>query len=165
MFETGEVVVYEGAGVCVIEEIRSEKFNKESRLYYVLKPVKEKSTTIYFPVDGDRSKLCDVLSEKEVKELLDSDYTVLEWIPDDLARKECFDEILKGKDRFRMLSMLYLMQKVKNEKAQNGKRLRAADEKAFNEVKALILGEISYVINVSEEELLDSIIRKTEATV
>ena len=61
--------------------------------------------------------------------------------------------------------MLYLMQKVKNEKAQNGKRLRAADEKAFNEVKALVLGEISYVINISEDELLDNIVRKTEATV
>ena len=70
MFETGEVVVYEGAGVCVIEEIRIEKFNKESRLYYVLKPVKEKSTTIYFPVDGDGASFVTFYLKKRRKRSL-----------------------------------------------------------------------------------------------
>ena len=57
MFEKGDLILYETAGVCRIEEISRLEFLKNDRVYYSLVPVFEKDSVIYVPVDNEKVKM------------------------------------------------------------------------------------------------------------
>lgn len=161
MFNKGETVIYGSSGICTVSDIRKENFAGEKKLYYILKPVSERGTTVYHPVDGDESKLRLPLTAEQANELLKSDFTsAVIWQAGDIARREMFDEILKEKEPVKLLSLINIITKKKIEKADNGKKLRAADEKALNDAKKIILGEFSFVTGKSEDEILEIITKK-----
>ena len=93
--------------------------------------------------------------------LLKSDFvSAVEWHTTDIARKESFDEIIKEKDSLKLLGLINLITRKKIEKSDESKKLRAADEKALNDAKILILKEFSYVLQKTEDEILKMITQK-----
>lgn len=162
MFAIGDTVVYGSMGVCSICDIRKESFaSGEKKLYYVLKPVSEQSTTVYHPVDGDESKLCLPISAEDAQALLEADcVSQVEWIANDILRKESFDAILKDRQHSRLIALINLLTQKKLEKAKEGKKMRASDEKILNEAQKIVLGEFSFVLNKSEDEILKKILKK-----
>ncbi len=52
MFRQGELVVHPGEGVCRVEGVRTEEFQKgQPREYYLLRPMAAGGMTVYLPVD------------------------------------------------------------------------------------------------------------------
>lgn len=161
MFNKGDTVIYGSAGICTVSDIRKENFAGEKKLYYILKPISEKGTTVYHPVDGDESKLRLPLTAEQINEFLKTDFaSAVMWQSGDIARRELFDEILKEKEPVKLLSLINIITKKKIEKSDAGKKLRAADEKALNDAKKIILGEFSFVMGKSEDEILKMITEK-----
>lgn len=161
MFNRGDTVIYGSSGICTVSDIRKENFAGEKKLYYILKPVSERGTTVYHPVDGDESKLRHPITAEKADELLKTDFvSAVAWQAGDIARREAFDEILKEREPVKLLSLINLITKKKIEKSDIGKKLRAADEKALNDAKRIILGEISFVTGKTEDEILKIITEK-----
>ena len=71
MFEKGDYVVYGTKGVCQVEEITEldMKGTAEGRLYYVLRPCFQKGSTVFTPVDSDKTAMRAVMSEKDIRKL------------------------------------------------------------------------------------------------
>lgn len=158
MYKVGDVVVYAGSSVCGVADIRKESFGKETKDYYVLKPVFERSSTVYHPVDGDETKLRKAVTEKEAQDMMAADFSsAVNWIENDAERNAYFDGLLKANSPCDMLGIISLIIKKKKEFSALGKKMRAADEKAFGEAKRKVLGEFSYVLNKSKEELIEII--------
>ena len=70
MFSKGSYVIYRAEGVCVISDIKTEKFNaldKETQ-FYILNPVNDRKSMLYVPVDNETltSMMRPLLSAKEI---------------------------------------------------------------------------------------------------
>lgn len=110
MFNKGDTVIYGSAGICTVSDIRKENFAGEKKLYYILKPISEKGTTVYHPVDGDESKLRLPLAAEQINEFLKTDFaSAVIWQSGDIARRELFDEILKEKEPVKLLSLINII--------------------------------------------------------
>ena len=53
MLELKSTVFYGTTGVCVVERMETKKIGRESKDYYVLKPVAQCSSTVYVPTDNE----------------------------------------------------------------------------------------------------------------
>lgn len=160
MYKAGEIVVYAGSSTCIIADIRKESFGKEKKDYYILKPVFEKNSTVYHPVDGDETKLRKAVTKAEALKMLSDDFSsYYSWIENDAERSAYFETLLKEKSPREMLGLISVITKKKKEFSSSGKKMRAADEKALVEAKRNVLGEFSYALGKSEEEILETIIK------
>ncbi len=158
MFNISDTVIYGGGQLCVIADIREECFTGTKMLYYILKPVYDKNSTVYHPVEGGEAKIrMPVSKEKAEKIITDTDFTV-EWNAFDPLRKECFDGILKESDPEKLIGLIRLISSKRTELAQNGKRLRAADEKAFNEARRAVSEELAFALGTDKECVTDMIL-------
>ena len=94
MFEKGETVVYGASGICVVEDIREESFGDlkgEVKEYYILRPLKESSSTLFVPVDNKKltDKIKRVLTENELDLLLEKARDCEnDWIDNERERSE-----------------------------------------------------------------------------
>ena len=157
MFSVGSNVIYGSNGVCRIEQIRSECFSGEKKEYYILTPVDDPKTIIYVPTDAGaltaqmyrlltREELCSLMSRQSEGELL-------EWINDPRERKEMFRHILQGGDRAQLLRMLRTIDERRLRQAEQGRKLYAADEEAFDRAQRRLHGEIAAVMHLRPEEV------------
>lgn len=154
MYNIGETLVYAGAGLCTLADIRSEKFDSEKKTYYILKPLNERGSTFYHPVDGDESKLRNVISAEAAAALLDCPpENTAEWIAYDAQRKEIFDSILKEGNPAEVLTVIIQINKHRQEMIEQGKKLRANDEKNLAKAIKNISEEFAFVLKMSEEEI------------
>ncbi len=49
MFKINDVVMHVGVGVCTVEDLQERNFGKlDKNLYYVLKPLSNNNSTIFF---------------------------------------------------------------------------------------------------------------------
>ena len=98
-FEKGEYIQYGISGVCLIEDIRQDALSKKTSAdYYVLKPVKERASTILVPTDSETltARMFPLPSREELDALIlaarDRDLT---WIEDRKERSAQFQLAVK----------------------------------------------------------------------
>ena len=73
MFKVGDHVVYGTNGVCLISDVTRSPFDKrDTRTFYVLKPLSGASTSlIYTPVDNEQVLMRPLLDRREAEALLE----------------------------------------------------------------------------------------------
>ena len=163
MFSAGDIVSYATDGICKIEGISEMSVGKTKKQYFVLIPVQNRRATIYVPTDNEMllKKMRTVLSIKEINKLIDmAAKNPMEWIENDIARKEHCSNVIKSGDRYelmRLIEMLYL----KREELKNTKKhFHISDEKYLREAERLLHDEFSYTLNISKEEVPDYILSR-----
>lgn len=159
MHTIGETLIYGGYCLCTVADIRKENFDgKEKKLYYVLKPVHEKNSTVYHPVEGDESKLSALIDIETAQRLFsETEKGSLEWNENDVLRKEHFEGIIKQRDYNGIFAMINTLVKKREEKKEQGKRLRASDERILAEAEKLIADEFSFVLGIDKEEIIEKL--------
>lgn len=148
-------VVYGVHGICEVEGIINQKFNSDSlaRNYYVLRPVFEKASKIYVPVNSSiiAERMRPVLSQKEIDEIILSTLDEkIEWISDYKKRSEQFHRILSHrneKEILQMISCLYLHSK------ESEKGLTSSNADMLKAAQNLIEQEFAFSLNIKPEEV------------
>lgn len=165
IYHTGDTVMHPSEGVCTVTELRRMAFRgAEQRMYYVLKPTMEKSSsTVYLPVARGNSILRQLLTESDIRALIrrSGEYAGL-WIADSKQRKEAFSRILVEGNYAKIIRMI---QEIRTENAQRdaeGKKPCAADEAILAEAERLLHQEFSYVLHMSPEETAAFIARELQ---
>lgn len=158
MFKISDTVVYGSGQLCVISDIKEVSFGSTKNLYYILKPVYDKNSTVYHPVEGGEAKMRMPLAKEKAKKILAGTDFTLEWNGFDPLRKEYFDGILKEANPEKLVALMRLIYSKRRELAQSGKRLRAADEKAFNEACFSVSEEFAFIFNSDKEAVTDMIL-------
>ncbi len=165
MFNTGDMVMHPGAGVCRIDSITEESFGGTMpRKYYVLKTVYDSSqTVIHLPVDSDKVKLRKLLTQEDIKEIIRS-VSVKEpfWVDNSVQRKETFAHILQEGDHAKILQMICEIHIKKNEKEQTGKKLYVADSKVLQMAERIIHQEFAHTLNIAPDEVADFIMNELD---
>lgn len=71
MYEVGDLIVYGRTGICEVTEITTLKMDgvPKDKLYYILRPVREKRGKVFTPVDNEKIVMRRVISKEEAEEL------------------------------------------------------------------------------------------------
>ena len=155
MFSVGSTVMYGDSGVCKIDDIRNEKFGDEEKSYYILKPLSNERLTIYCPVDCGPSRIRELLSAEEIKELINiMPQTETEWIDNDQKRKEYYHSVIKSGDHIELVRLVKTLYNERERRVGTGRKFHAVDEKIMKEAESVLFGEIAHVLEIRQDEVV-----------
>ena len=156
MLAVGEVVVYGVQGVCRVAELVMRKFDRETKEYYLLRPVFDTRSVIYVPVDKQEllDQMRPPLTKEEVNELIGSlEKNSSEWIADDDDRRDYCADVIRSGDRgalMRLIDMLY----SRNEELKGQKKhFHIADERSLKRAEKLLHDEFAYVLGMLPDQI------------
>ena len=159
-YKAGDVVVFGAEGLCRIEDITEKKFGKEIIQYYVLRQLMRENSVNYIPVNNEKSvsKMRPILTAEEITELISKmPLEETPWIENNRERQQQFKEIIlygDSKDLIRLVRNLYIR---RQQQEARGRRLYAADERVFKDAENIVFEEISYVLDIPRDRVLDYI--------
>ena len=160
MFDIGSYVSYRAEGVCVISDIREERFGALGGLakYYILSPVGDEKSTVFVPMDNEGlvSMMRPLLSAQEimatVEELRDER---MEWIEESRVRNVRFREIFAEGDRRKLIVLLNTVVEHSEMLRSIGKKVGSTDENAQYRAQTMLFEEFSMTTDLkSIDEIL-----------
>lgn len=154
MFQVNDVIIYGTQGVCKITGTEEKMVNGTKKTYFVLKPVNEKSATIFAPTDNAfvLKKMRRLLSRDEIHGLIDSmpEENGL-WVENENERKELYKSILSKGDHLELIKMIKAIYTHKKEREAEGKRLHMSDERFFKDAEQILYNEFQYVLDIGDK--------------
>ena len=159
MFNIGEYVVYGSGEICRIEEKTERCFDGISKNeYYRLVPIEMKNSAYYVPVKNAANEIRRVLTKDEILEIIDGIPNAESvWYSDKNERKGYFESVLKGDDFTELVGMIKAIYEERKKRSEDGKKLIAADERAFSTAEHIPHGEIAFVMGIKECEVSEFI--------
>lgn len=163
MYKIGMYVSYRSEGVCVISEIRRQKFGALNELkdFYILSPVREPNAKLFVPSDNESlvKKMRPLCSADEVnslmRKLLDQRF---EWIAQPRPRANFFREILADGNRDSLVTLVHTVCDKEAELSQIGKHVTQSDLSALERAKKMLLLELSFTTDITTEQMLTAVI-------
>jgi len=161
LYQTGELILYGGTGVCRVSDIVAKKFSRTEpeKLYYVLTPLYQ-SGTITTPVENSKVFTRPVISREEALSLIDSIPTInaeayhnqnLQQLENhykaELESHECGDLL--------RLTMSTYQKKLEREQAKL--KFGAVDRRYMERAEDLLYGELAVALDISRDSVRDFI--------
>ena len=144
-------VIYASNGICLIEEIKKISFVKgePEKIYFILKPLNDKNSTIYIPEDNQLllDKIRNTVTEKEIIKITqDTKIGNVEWIDDRKQRSAQYRKLLSSPHPSELLPVIKSIEKKKSELAEVGKKLSAADKEMLDASLCLVKDEFAFAL-------------------
>ncbi len=164
MFEKGSYVTYRSEGVCVILDIRKERFggNEEEEDYYILAPVNDMKSTVFVPVNNETlvGYMRELLCAEELNAFIaECKEERLEWIPENRARNTVFKQILSvgsRKDRIALINTLY---DRLDHMRSIGKKAGTMDIALLERAEKLLFEELSFSCEINSQDEVKAVVR------
>ena len=157
MFKLGDIVVYGTDGICSILEETKREFDGQTFEYFVLSPLEKNADVIYVPKNNEKilSKMRHIISKSEAEELVcNMPNEVMDWIDDDRVRSQAFKDILLYGTVLDLVSMAHLLYLRQIQQLEIGKKLHAQDERFLREAEKMLFEELSYILQLSQSEVI-----------
>lgn len=166
MHSVGEKIVYGGAGLMEIVDVREECFADIPRKYYVLRELASSSDSQTFvPVDNEKltASMYPILTKEEAHTLLSRINSIpcLEWHSDNRIRAEKFKSIIDSGDREKLISLIKTVHEENSRRRKEGKKNSLADENALRKAERLLYSELAEVLGADENEISQIILQTT----
>ena len=151
MFEKGEYIIYGSNGVCEVQDYISPG-SENSRVYYVLAPMRSKGSTIFSPVDNQKVLMRKVMTKEEAKEFLREipEYEDME-IRESRTQEQQYREVLQSCSSTDSLCLLKALYTRKRKREAAGRRITAVDEKYLSLTRDRIVNELSVALDMDVE--------------
>lgn len=150
MFKVGSYVVYKSNGLCIIDDVRKEKFGNLTRQdYYVLKLLSENGSVIYVPVEKEENEksMRPPISKEDAKKLVAVISDLREnWISDDKMRAARYKDILERADVKKLAGLVNTLKEKSEELCVIGRRLRSIDEMIMKKAETNLRLELDYAL-------------------
>lgn len=153
-FKPNDTVMYGGHGACTLVEITEKDFGGDIKDYYVLRPAFSGSSVFYVPVDSETltAKMRSLKSAAELSKLV-ANCTMLLWREEDRARQNELKAIVDGGGTEELVGAYKLLYSKQKEYSNEGRKLRAADDRVMKDIEKLLIEELSFAFEVTKEEL------------
>ncbi len=151
MFEIGEYIMCGGHGVCRVNEITSNPFDKNDKTskFYILQPAFEKGSTVYLPVDSDKVFMRKLMSKEEAKDLVSripSIETV--WIKEEKSREQMYKDAIRTYDCTNLVQIIKTLYVRKENRVKQGKKVLSSDERYLKKAEDLLYSEMAIVLDM-----------------
>lgn len=155
MFEAGRYVVCGNKGVCVVEKITALDIAgvEKGRKYYILKPMYQRGSTVYVPVDAPRGSMRPVIPREEAERLVDAvgDIEPI-LISCEKLTEQIYREHFKTGSCEEWLRILKTAWQRGRLRIQAGRKMTAVDAKYCHMAEDSLYGELAVALGVSREE-------------
>ena len=154
-FKLNDTVIYGGHGACTLVEITSKDFGGEAKDYYVLRPAFSGSSMFYVPVDSEplTAKMHGLKNASELTEAV-KNASALDWRAEDRARQNELKAIVDCGGTEKLISAYRLLLTKQREFADDGKKLRAADDRVMRDIEKLLIEEFSFVFEINKDSMV-----------
>ena len=148
MFEIGSYVTYRAEGVCVISDVREERFGALGGLgkYYILSPIGDEKSTVFVPMDNEGllAMMRPLLSADEIMQtVVELRDERMEWIEESRLRNIRFREIFSNGDRRQIIVLLNTVAEHSEMLRAMGKKVGTTDENAQHRAQTVLFEEFS----------------------
>lgn len=158
MFKIGDYVVYK-RDVCIVKDIKEKYFANND--YYLLSPIDDDSLTISLPISKSEDAIRNVMSKKEVEDLINKVLDVEVIIPEnDRLIEHNYKELInsgKHEDLISIIKTAYLRNKNRED---NGKKIGEKDDAYLKKAERTLYNEFSIALNMSYEDTKKYVVDK-----
>ena len=163
MYKVGTYLSYRAEGICVVTEIRSQKFGmlNEHKDFYILSPFRDPNSKLFVPMDSEMllSKMRPICSAEDVNALAEALIDKrLEWDTQPRKRSNYFKDILSDGDREMLISLIHTINAKEKELSAVGKHVTQGDLNALERAKRMLVNEFSFTNDINDEQVLMSVI-------
>ena len=156
MFQAGDVIVCGTHGVCRVEKVGplSSAVADRDRLYYTLKPLYERGSVVFTPVDNEKMVIRPVISREEALRLIDGirDAEAL-GIEDERKREENYKTALKSCRAEELVKMIKTINARKRSRAARGKKATDADSRYVKLAEDYLYGELAISLDLERDQV------------
>ena len=165
MFQKGEYVYHESGGICKIDDVCLAPLSgmPADRMYYVLRPLEDRNSVNYVPVDSEGVFVRRLLDREEATALLQQIPTIDEIRePNAKLLRAKYIEAMKTHQPVewaRVLKTVHIRMR-----AQEGRTVRVSEsERNFSEnAKKNLLAELSLALEQDQESIACAILKSVE---
>lgn len=161
MFEKGEYIIYNNAGVCRVDDIAISD-QMQDRLCYILQPldVLDKSK-ITLAVDNQKMVVRRISSQDEISSMLDqlSDIDILN-VENEKKREDVYKEALYKCECIGWAKIIKTIYTRKKEKAKAGKKMTAIDSKYLKKAEDFLYREIAVSMNLEPDDAKERVLNE-----
>ena len=156
MLAKGEYIVCGSKGVCMVEDITTVHMEgvDSKKLFYLLRPVCSKTSTVYIAVDNKTPSIRKILSREEALALLESLPTVgFLCITDDKSGEAVYKESIQKNDIVELVKIVKTSYLRKQERIRQGRKVVAVDDKYFKMACEYLFSELAVSLELEKEEI------------
>ncbi len=151
MYKIGDYVVYGSKGICVINDITTVDMNEvdNKKLYYILTPVNSNNGRLFVPVEGEKTRIRNLMTREEAKNLIDNLPEIREInITNDKFLEAKYREMIKEGLPYRYIEIIKTIYMRKQRRTVQGKKLTEVDGRYFKKAEELLFSELSFVLSI-----------------
>jgi CarD family transcriptional regulator len=144
MFNKGDMMIYSSHGICLVDDICSNKFQGVEKDYYVLHPIADRKLTISIPVDNESVTMLELIEKDEAEKIIDSFRKPgRSWIEINNERNQIYAETLKTGNRKDIAAIINTLMRRKYSAEQAGRKFSDKDKKLLNVVQGILFTELA----------------------
>lgn len=159
-YQKGDYIVHKRNGVCLIEDIITEKLiGKQLNEYYVLSSVYDKNTKIFIPIGSQLEEgLERVPSREEVNGYIEESKTIeIEWLSNGKERAKQFDKIVKDGNRAEILWLIKTIREYRDKLDRFNKKMKSNDQRYLTMSENMIMGEFAFALGINRSDVFEYI--------
>ncbi len=170
MYQKGDYIVYGTKGVCLIEDVAAISWAEDcissKKLCYKLVPRFVKGSTIYAPVENEKTVIRSVMSGEEAEAVLNGAGKLETLsVKDEKEREDHYRRALSSGNSMewsRIVKTLYLR---KQERLRTGKRMTCIDERYLHVAENILFGEMSMPLHMTVKEVEKKYFQNVDSSV
>lgn len=153
MFNKGDRIFYGQTGVCIVEDISEKVLTKNhKKLYYTLRPLYQQNNIIYAPVESDKVFMREIISEDEVKKLIQKVPELYEKALNG-EEKADYQDYIDSHSCEELLELAVMIYSKKQAAKRMKKKMGFIDEKYLKRAEELLFGELAAALNITPAEV------------
>ena len=153
MFNKGDRIFYGQTGVCIVEDISEKVLTKNNKkLYYTLRPLYQQNNIIYAPVESDKVFMREIISEDEVKKLIQKVPELYEKALNGEGKTD-YQEYIDSHSCEVLLELAVMIYSKKQAAKRMKKKMGFIDEKYLKRAEELLFGELAAALNITPAEV------------
>ena len=157
MYQSGELILYGGTGVCRVVDVVSRKFSRSEpeKLCYVLSPLYS-SGTITTPVDNGKVFTRPVISREEALDLIDSIPSIQAAAyhnPNLQQLENHYKTAMESHDCLDLLRLTMSTYQKKLERERAKLKFGAVDRRYMERAEDLLFGELAVALGISRDSV------------
>ena len=165
MFEVGDYIIYGSNGVCEVESVGPIDCPGVSsdKLYYTLRPLYIRSSSVYTPVDNQKVIMRGVMTKAEAEAFVDgiNDIDTLQ-IDDEKKREIEYKKTINTCDPVELVRMIKTISNRMNQRQSEGKKMTAADMKYIHIAEESLCGELAISLDMDKNGVMSYIATKVD---
>lgn len=160
MFRKNDMVIYGSQSVCEVVNIGTLSMSMidKKKQYYTLRPIYQRDSVVYVPVDSERPVMRPVITREEAQKLVKNIPNIkAAWIEKEVEREQEYKKAISSCDPEQLIMIIKTLYNRRKARIDDGKKVTVIDERYFKMAEKQLHEELAFALGIPREEIADYI--------